>query len=151
MSAQRWDESKGESEGSALQSLRLPLTSVLQPNTALPSASSLAFASFAQSGMKYNEAHTEQHKFKCTQKINNQHKCVFPHFSWLKKSGQTARESVDINEDPDSGRCGPGLDRGFSFANKAPGVNMIQQRQTALVSHLRSFQPLNLCSILQCG
>lgn len=40
--------------------------------------------------------------------------------------------------------------KAFFFANKAPGVNMIQKRQTVLVPRLRSFQLVNLCSILQC-
>lgn len=38
----------------------------------------------------------------------------------------------------------------FFYANKAPGVNTIRQRQTVLVPRLPSLQRLNLCSILQC-
>lgn len=59
-------------------------------------------------------------------------------------------ETVDLNDDPQNGRCGPGLNGGFFSANKAPGVITIRQRQTALVPHFRSLQRLNLCSILQC-
>lgn len=90
--------------------------------------------------VRFNKAHGKQNKFKCTQ-INKWIRLRYWMCSCLVKDAagrqgckqiwwKERRQSTGLNnKDPWSGRCGPGLNAGFLFTQKSPGVNTIQQRR----------------------